>query len=421
MNEAFHQNLKDIFAKISSLFTLNPLDYNKFDAVVEDLKISGKQIAKHGNKMERKLLPYCIDALLKFIEEGDKEKICSFADLCHDIPDIFLGMRNFYSFGKEIKMFNEKYREDCFIDMKITPYFSKKAPKNFLEYFSPESDEEFRAEHPIGYGVLVFFGILAFLLLLILYLIYLCLFDNKSAGGWPMLGILGCFVMGVGLFNIVAAFIHQYLGHKLTAICLLGGGAFVALSIFMTCHTELYDEKVSLFYFLSLTFMLLPAFYYVGFRFEVGNWLKKSKRIKNSEFDKLTEGKRNFWWYEALHEKVNMGFLYYLNKAFTIFFALTFVLTLLTGFIKEMSLILCPMHVILHVLTAFMVMFYLIQNNLALYGKPFVLFAKKGRRIDSVIKDLIMVLFTLALAYVNVMLVGDIWGVEIPHLLQFRL
>ena len=420
MNEAFYRDLKDSFVKIRFLFSSDSLDHNKINAVLGDLKFSGKQIEKYGKKRERKLLLYCIDTMFKMIKEGNREKIYHFADLIHNIPDIFLGERNFYSFRKEIKLFNERFQECCFSDMnKIHPYFSKKAPKNAFEFFSPAADVDFKAAHPIGYWVLVILGIIAFILPLILYMPYIARFDGEqSAGGWPILAMVGCMVMGVGLFNIVAAFIHQYLGHKLTAICLLGGGSFVALSIFMTQNPELYDENVSLFYFASLGMMLLPVFFYGWFRLSVGTWLNRARRISNSRVKKLTKGKRNYWWYEALHREENLGALYYLNKIFTVLYVLTFALTLLTGLFKTMSLILCPMHIFLYLLTAVMVTFCRIQDNSEVHGKPFVLWAKSGNGgIDSVIFDIFMVLFVLAMAYVTVMLVGDIWGVSIPTLL----
>ena len=94
-----------------------------------------------------------------------------------------------------------------------------------------------------------------------------------------------------------------------------------------------------------------------------------------------------------------------------------FLLTLFTGYIKEMSLILCPMNIVLYVLTAFMVLFSRIQDNLDFHRKPFVLLAKSSNGgIDSVILDIFMVLFVLAMAYANMMLAGDIWGISLPHL-----
>ena len=48
-----------------------------------------------------------------------------------------------------------------------------------------------------------------------------------------MLGYVGTFIVGIGLFNIVAAWIHQYLGHLLTAVCLLGGTALTLFSMYL--------------------------------------------------------------------------------------------------------------------------------------------------------------------------------------------
>jgi len=419
MKEVFYYNLKESFVKIKLLFSANVLDTNNVDAVVGDLKFSRKQIEKHSKRREKRLLLCCIDTLLRFIEEDKKEKICDFASVICDIPDIFLGKRNYYSFREDINAFNEKYGEHTFKDMnKIHPYFSKKAPENAFEFFSPESDESFKAQHPIGYWVLVAFGIIAFVLPLIIYTIYISKFDeNQSIGGWFLPAIVGCLVMGVGLFNIVAAFIHQYLGHKLTWACLLGGGAVVGLSMFMTENPQLYDADVSTFYFVSLFMMLLSAIFYAWFRLSVENWLNRSKKISRSRFKKLTKGKKNYWWYETLHKEVNLGAIYFLNKSFTILFVTLFLLTLFTGYIKEMSLILCPMNVILYVLTAFMVLFSRIQDNLDFHRKSFVLLAKSSNGgIDSVILDIFMVLFVLAMAYANMMLAGDIWGISLPHL-----
>ena len=154
---------------------------------------------------------------------------------------------------------------------------------------------------------------------------------------------------------------------------------------------------------------------YGAISYDESIWTGKRTLAINGKL--LKKGKKNFWWYETLHKEEDLGLLYYLNKAFTILYVLIFALTLLTGFIKVMSLILCPMNVILYVLTAFMVIFSRIQDNLDFHGKPFVVFAKSyNNGVDSVIFDICMVLFVFAMAYVNMMLTGNIWGISLPHL-----
>ena len=126
------------------------------------------------------------------------------------------------------------------------------------------------------------------------------------------------------------------------------------------------------------------------------------------------KGSKNFWWYESLHKEVGLGLLYYVNKIFTILFASTLVLTLFLGFIKDMSLILCPMNVLLHVLNAFMILFATTRDNLDRYGKPFVFIAKRPNGgIDSFIFDIFLVIFCLMVAYVNILLFGDVWGISL--------
>lgn len=46
-----------------------------------------------------------------------------------------------------------------------------------------------------------------------------------------LLGLIGAFIFGIGCFNIVAAFMQQYLGHKVTLICFSLGFILSIVSI----------------------------------------------------------------------------------------------------------------------------------------------------------------------------------------------
>ena len=112
----------------------------------------------------------------------------------------------------------------------IKPIFNRKLPKHAASYFSMDSDERFKREHPKAYPLLAFIGGTA-LLLPMLSLIAVTQFVIPAPNSpWLMLGCLGSFVFGVGLFNIVAAWLHQYLGHAVTIVCLLLGAWMVAAS-----------------------------------------------------------------------------------------------------------------------------------------------------------------------------------------------
>lgn len=103
--------------------------------------------------------------------------------------------------------------------------------KGSKAYFKANSDDEFKKKHPIGYGFLVALGIFALLLPMGLYVFYCALKGYNSA--WMVLGYLGCFIVGTGLFNFVAIIIKQYLGHLLSLICFLVGGGLIALSLIL--------------------------------------------------------------------------------------------------------------------------------------------------------------------------------------------
>ncbi|MBR4194693.1 MAG: hypothetical protein IKQ54_10250 [Oscillospiraceae bacterium] len=102
-------------------------------------------------------------------------------------------------------------------------------PRGSAAYFAMESDGDFKRRHPIGYVFLVILGIAAFILPIIVFGV-LCYFKNPNAGGWiSLLGVFGGMIAGVGLFNLVAVIIKQYLGHLVTILSLLiGGGMMLA-------------------------------------------------------------------------------------------------------------------------------------------------------------------------------------------------
>lgn len=116
---------------------------------------------------------------------------------------------------------------------KLRPQFYWTVPKEAKigAWFSPLSDLEFRMEHPRIYTILAIFGALllflpcfAFLFAAVKYI------PGASKTPLLLLGCAGGFVTGVGLFNILAAWLRQYLGHWVTIVCLILGGGVMAAS-----------------------------------------------------------------------------------------------------------------------------------------------------------------------------------------------
>lgn len=72
-------------------------------------------------------------------------------------------------------------------------------------------------------------GIVALLFPAILYLIFVIPCNINSP--WIMLGWLGGFIIGIGLFNFVAIIIKQYLGHWVSIISFVLGGILIWISL----------------------------------------------------------------------------------------------------------------------------------------------------------------------------------------------
>ena len=102
-------------------------------------------------------------------------------------------------------------------------------PKGSSAYFSAASDYEFKEKHPIGYFFLVLLGITALLLPVLIYLVFVLPYDINSP--WIMLGWVGGFVIGIGLFNFVAIVIKQYLGHIVSILSFIIGGILIWISL----------------------------------------------------------------------------------------------------------------------------------------------------------------------------------------------
>lgn len=70
---------------------------------------------------------------------------------------------------------------------RIKPHFRKKMPENAIEFFSRDSDDKFKAEHPGAYRILKLAGFAAILLPLIIYVILTTIFFQQG-NGWILLG-----------------------------------------------------------------------------------------------------------------------------------------------------------------------------------------------------------------------------------------
>ena len=104
-------------------------------------------------------------------------------------------------------------------------------PKGASAYFSASSDYDFKKKHPIGYFFLVMLGMFALILPIALYLIFVIPYQINSP--WIMLGWVGGFIIGIGLFNFVAIIIKQYLGHLVSILSFAIGSVLIWISLIL--------------------------------------------------------------------------------------------------------------------------------------------------------------------------------------------
>lgn len=304
----------------------------------------------------------------------------------------------------------------------MAPKFNKKLPKNAIQFFSPLADLEYKAKHPIGYRVLLIVGLTALFLPIVLYIVLNFVVFQAPNSGWLLLGFVGAFIIGIGLFNIVGAWIEQYLGHTVTIVCFLLGGILVAASEMLLFNQTLYsffDEDIVSYYFISLALLLVPIFAYGKFRCAVYDWIVLKSDLGKSRtevhFRRLTKGKRNFWWYEAVNREFPLEKLYIVNKVYTVLYPLTFIFTLLTGLFRIFSPLIGVLSALVYLCSAFMNGFANIQMHKAEYGHAFVLLDRDSwGHWDSVLFDLVELGIILLIAYCHISMTFELWGFSFP-------
>lgn len=113
---------------------------------------------------------------------------------------------------------------------KVRPVFYWRVPKGtkVSQWFSPSSDIAFRTSHPKLYVLLTLIGLVLFLLpMAVFFAVAFRLRPDMTP--WMLAGFFGSLAVGAGLLNLVAAWMHQYLGHIVTLALVLGGAVLMVL------------------------------------------------------------------------------------------------------------------------------------------------------------------------------------------------
>ena len=105
-------------------------------------------------------------------------------------------------------------------------------PANASFFFDPSSDDNFRRKHPVGYVFLVILGLIAFIIPMIIYGVYVIANCGNESSLWFLLGLFGSMSIGVCLFNFVAIIIQQYLGHLVSIVSFIFGMLLILISMY---------------------------------------------------------------------------------------------------------------------------------------------------------------------------------------------
>ena len=192
-----------------------------------------------------------------------------------------------------------------------------------------------------NYGMVGFLRVSALIIPLPVYLLFTVFLFPAPNSGFLVLGIVGSFAIGIGLMNIAGLYDDNYFGHAVTAIFLGIGSLLILVSSLIMYVPSIYskfDERYVTLYYLVWTALAICAIWYVFFRGGVKLHIR-GKGVSKTTIEKSLKGNRNFWWYEQAHTEFDLGWIYYLNKGFTVLFPFVGLLHLLLGWIRIMSII----------------------------------------------------------------------------------
>ena len=174
---------------------------------------------------------------------------------------------------------------------------------------------------------------LAFLIPLLLYILFTVIIFPSPNSGFLFVGVVGSLALGFGLISVTGLIDGLYLGHTITGISVGTGSALIAISSLIMYIPPIYssiDEQYISFYFLIWLSLLISAIWYMFFRMGISRLLRNSG-INKKTTDKAMKGAKNYWWYESVNELHNLDWMYYVNKWFTILYAIATLFHLLIG------------------------------------------------------------------------------------------
>ena len=113
----------------------------------------------------------------------------------------------------------------------------------------------------------VFLGIILLIFPICLLTILNFVFEAPNSA-LVVIGYVGAFIVGIGLFNLMMIFAKSSLGVKFSLIFMLIGGALISVSELLVFNSHLFNENLVNYYFISLIFIVATLIFY-AFSFNI--------------------------------------------------------------------------------------------------------------------------------------------------------
>lgn len=252
MTEKHLFELKDLFFRVRQFYfgagrdalASAGVDKGETAEYVAALK---KEEAAIGKEEGKPLAPDADEMLLYTVTEIKDALLAKDYRMAGDLAELGTRLCGVYAFPaisrkrffeKQIKPLRDKHGDGLFAEQEerflkekntpvvLSPSFSTRM--RGARYYEEDGDAEMLEAHPVIYALFAVLGMLLFVGAIVLYALFL-----DGNGALDILGYLGAALVGVGLFSLSAAFVHQYMGHRLTLTLFALGALFAALSVIL--------------------------------------------------------------------------------------------------------------------------------------------------------------------------------------------
>ena len=199
-----------------------------------------------------------------------------------------------------------------------------------------------KKKSPANYSKMKAVGFLKFIALifpLLTYVIITTFVFPAPNSGFIFLGIIGSFIFGFGLVDIVGYLDNLNLGIQVSGFAFGLGGIMTGISSVIMYIPAIYatiDEQQVSYYFFIWVVILVSTIYYIFFRGAMKRYMRDQGASK-SRISTLMTGATNFWLYKAANDSLNLRWMYHLNRLYVFFLLSGGTLHLLLGWSKILA------------------------------------------------------------------------------------